>query len=183
MGDVQVLGVVSRDGAAPRLAYLDQPMAATPEILALAAPVAVSEVFRLSARCEESKCMHFDGARCQLATRIASLLPEAVDTLPACNIRPDCRWFRQEGRAACTRCPQIVTGNAEADDLLRRVAGMPHPAEGPALPLVDPDADLVAQAHAAALRSLSTSNGRCEGATQAELRAGGSAGKQPAQAT
>ena len=177
MGDVQVLGVVSRDGAAPRLAYLDQPMAATPEILELAAPVAVSEVFRLSARCEEQKCMHFDGTRCQLAVRIAKLLPEAVDTLPACNIRPDCRWFRQEGRAACMRCPQLVTGNAEADEVLQRVAGMPQPAEAPTLPQVDAGDDIVARAHAAAMQSISTSNGPCQGATQTKLRAGGSAGK------
>jgi hypothetical protein len=32
-----------------------------------------------------------------------------VESLPACRIRPDCRWFVQEGRAACLRCPQIVT--------------------------------------------------------------------------
>lgn len=177
MGEAQVLGVVSRDGAAPRLAYLDQPMAATPEILAMAAPVAVSEVFRLSARCEESKCMHFDGARCQLAVRIATLLPEVVDALPACNIRPDCRWFRQEGPAACRRCPQIVTGNAEADDVLQRVAGMPQPVEGPALPIAEAGADIVARAHAAATQLISTSNGPCHGATQTKLRAGGSTGK------
>jgi hypothetical protein len=125
MGDVQVLGVVSRDAEAPRLAYLDGPMTATPETLELAAPLAVSEVFRLSARCEEAKCMHFDGTHCQLAVRIAKLLPEVVDYLPACNIRPDCRWFRQEGRAACLRCPQIVTGSHEADELLQQVAGIP----------------------------------------------------------
>lgn len=125
MGDVQVLGVVSRDADEPRIAYLDEPLAPTPEMLELAAPIAVSQVFRLSARCEESKCTHFDGTRCQLAVRIAQLLPEVVDTLPACNIRPDCRWFRQEGRAACLRCPQIVTGNYEADERLQQVAGIP----------------------------------------------------------
>ena len=131
MGDVQVLGVISRDAEQPRLAYLDEPVAATPDLMALAAPGAVSEVFRLSARCEESKCTHFDGARCQLAVRIANLLPEVVDTLPACNIRRDCRWFRQEGRAACLRCPQIVTGNPEADERLKEVAGMPEGASVP----------------------------------------------------
>jgi hypothetical protein len=125
MGDVEVLGVVLRDTDAPRLAYLDEPVAVTPEILELAAPVAVSQVFRLSARCEEAKCAHFDGTRCQLAVRIAQLLPEVVDSLPACSIRPECRWFRQEGRAACLRCPQIITGNHEADERLRQVAGMP----------------------------------------------------------
>jgi hypothetical protein len=131
MGDVQVLGVISRDGEHPRLAYLDEPVSATPELLALAAPVAVSEVFRLSARCEESRCTHFDGSRCQLARRIAELLPEVVDKLPACNIRRECRWFLQEGAAACRRCPQIVTGNPEADERLREVAGMPEGAVVP----------------------------------------------------
>ncbi len=121
--------------------------------------------------------MHFDGTRCQLAVRIAKLLPEVVDSLPACNIRSDCRWFRQEGRAACLRCPQIVTGNAEADEILQRVAGMPKAVEAPSLPLVDAGEDLFARAHAAATQLISTSNGPCQGATQTKLRAGGSAGK------
>jgi hypothetical protein len=125
MADVRVLGVVTRDGPAPVVAYLDEPVAPTPEMLELAAPLPVSNVFRLAARCEETKCTHFDGTRCQLAVRIAKLLPEVVDSLPACTIRPQCRWFRQEGRAACLRCPQIVTGNYEADDVLQQVAGPP----------------------------------------------------------
>jgi hypothetical protein len=124
MADVRVLGVIARDGDKPALAYLDEPVAPTQEMLALAAPLPVSNVFRLAARCEESKCMHFDGARCQLAVRIAKMLPEVVDSLPACTIRPQCRWFRQEGRAACLRCPQIVTGTYEADDVLQQVAGV-----------------------------------------------------------
>jgi len=53
------------------------------------------------------------------------MLPEVVDSLPVCTIRPQCRWFRQEGRAACLRCPQIVTGSYEADDVLQQVAGAP----------------------------------------------------------
>jgi hypothetical protein len=126
MGDVQILGVISRDAEVPRLAYLDEAMPASPATLELAAPLDVSQVFRLSARCEEKKCTHFDGRDCQLAVRIAKLLPEVVDHLPPCNIRPDCRWFRQEGRAACVRCPQIVTGTHEADELLQQVAGVPR---------------------------------------------------------
>lgn len=126
MAGVRVLGVISRDGDKPALAYLDEPVAPTQEMLALAAPLPVANVFRLAARCEESKCMHFDGARCQLAVRIAKMLPEVVDSLPACTIRPQCRWFRQEGRAACLRCPQIVTGTYEADDVLQQVAGVPR---------------------------------------------------------
>jgi hypothetical protein len=82
-------------------------------------------VFRLSARREEKKCTHFEGHACQLAVRIAKMLPEVVDYLPACNIRPDCRWFRQEGRAACVRCPQIVTATQETDEHWQKVAGVP----------------------------------------------------------
>ena len=126
MGDVQILGVISRDGDEPRLAYLDEALPASPPVLELAAPMDVSQVFRLSARCEERKCTHFDGVDCQLAVRIARMLPEVVDQLPPCNIRRDCRWFRQEGRAACVRCPQIMTGNHEADEVLQEVAGVPR---------------------------------------------------------
>jgi hypothetical protein len=125
MGDVLVLGVVSREGDEPRVAYVDERVAPTPEMIEAAAPLSVSQVFRLSARCEEKKCTHFDGSRCQLAVRIASMLPEVVDSLPACNIRAECRWFRQEGRAACLRCPQIMTGVHEADETLQKVAGVP----------------------------------------------------------
>ena len=124
MTDVQVLGVISRETDTPRLVYVDERVNATPDVLAAAAPAEVSQVFRLAGRCEEKKCTHFDGARCQLAVRIARLLPEAVNVLPACSIRPECRWFRQEGRAACMRCPQIMTGNDVADERLREVAGV-----------------------------------------------------------
>lgn len=125
MGDVQILGVIFRDSDKPQLAYLDEAMPATPETLELAKPLEPSQVFRLSARCEEKKCTHFDGVDCQLAVRIAKMLPQVVDQLPGCNIRRDCRWFRQEGGTACVRCPQIVTGTHNADEMLQRVAGVP----------------------------------------------------------
>jgi hypothetical protein len=127
MGGVQVLGVISRESEKPTVEYLNERLPATPEVLELAAPAEVSQVFRLSARCEEKKCTHFDGTNCQLAVRIARMLPEVVDALPPCNIRRVCRWFKQEGRAACLRCPQIVTGNPDADDQLKEVAGMAGP--------------------------------------------------------
>ena len=50
-----------------------------------------------------------DGKDCQLATRIVQILPRAVDILPPCSIRPECRWYQQEGKAACVRCPQVMT--------------------------------------------------------------------------
>jgi len=123
MADLEVLGVL-QPGDQPRVAYLDAPMPATPEILKLAEPVAPMEVFRLSARCEEKRCMHFDGKDCQLAARIVAMLPEVTDDLPRCTIRVECRWFRQEGRAACRRCPQVLTLDGDSDELRKMVAGV-----------------------------------------------------------
>jgi hypothetical protein len=123
MRDAQVLGVVSGTPSEPRIAYLNAHMPATPELLNTAAPVPVTHVLRLAATCEEQKCTHFDGETCQLAARIVRMLNEVVDGLPACVIRKTCRWFAQEGRAACLRCPQVVTGAEQRDELLTQVAG------------------------------------------------------------
>ncbi|WP_375412235.1 hypothetical protein [uncultured Bradyrhizobium sp.] len=127
MPDAQILGVVSDSGNGPRVAYLNEPVAATPELLAQAAPAAPGEIFRLAARCETSKCTHFDGDRCQLATRIVAMLPHVAENLPPCIIRRACRWYHQEGRAACDRCPQVVTRNDDPDEHLKQVAGAPPP--------------------------------------------------------
>ena len=82
----------------------------------------LAEVFRFAAHCEENKCRHFDGSHCQLATRIVQILPAVTDGLPPCLIRAECRWFQQEGKAACMRCPQVVTESYEPDEDFKRAA-------------------------------------------------------------
>lgn len=109
MEDVRLLGVIEATEDGPRVAYLSEPVAVTAELLSSAAPAAPTEVFRIAARCEQNRCAHFDGARCKLASRIVQLLPAVADALPVCLIRSSCRWYGQEGRQACYRCPQIVT--------------------------------------------------------------------------
>ena len=109
MEDARVLGVVGGTPEAPALAYLNERLAVSDELLASTAPAKPTQVFRFAARCEESKCCHFDGAKCNLATRIVQILPAVTEALPACLIRPECRWYEQEGRAACMRCPQVIT--------------------------------------------------------------------------
>jgi hypothetical protein len=128
MPDAQVLGVLSAESGDPRLSYLSERVPATPHILALAAPADPRQVFRLAARCEQARCMHFDGADCRLATRIVQTLPAVTDSLPPCTIRRTCRWYRQEGRAACLRCPQVVTLHTERDERMQQIAGMPSAA-------------------------------------------------------
>jgi hypothetical protein len=125
MDNCNVLGVVQHDGPRPMLLYLRAPIAATPDVLAMSAPLKPTEVFRLSATCAEHKCPHFDGADCQLATRIVRGLAPVVDALPPCVIRKDCRWFSQEGGAACMRCPEITTVTYDLSPEARAISGLP----------------------------------------------------------
>ncbi len=125
MDDCRVLGVVQQDGPTPRVVYLNELLPASEEILALAAPLKPTEVYRLAATCAEHKCPHFDGADCRLATRVVQILPAVVDALPPCTIRKDCRWFSQEGGAACRRCPEITTVSYDLSDTTREVSGLP----------------------------------------------------------
>jgi hypothetical protein len=125
MEQCRVLGVVQRDGPTPVLQYLNEHLSATDEVLAMAAPLKPTEVFRLAATCAEDRCPHFDGADCQLATRIVQILPAVVTTLPPCIIRQECRWYSQEGGAACRRCPEVTTVNYDLSSLSQEVSGLP----------------------------------------------------------
>ena len=94
----------------------------TDELLAVSGSVTPTEVFRFAAPCAGSGCRHFDGTDCRLAQRIVSMLPTVVDVLPACPLRSNCRWWQQEGKAACLRCPQVVTKTYHPSEQLRQVA-------------------------------------------------------------
>jgi hypothetical protein len=98
---------------------------ATSDVLRMASPLKPTEVFRLSATCAEHTCPHFDGADCRLATRVVQILPAVVDSLPPCIIRKQCRWYSQEGGAACKRCPAITTVSYDLSPKLREVSGLP----------------------------------------------------------
>lgn len=122
MRDAIVLGVLGGAADAPSLSYVSEPLAASADVLALAAPANPTEVFRLAAACETKACRHFDGERCRLASRIVDLLPAVVEGLPPCRIRRTCRWYAQEGRDACLRCPQVVTENFAPSELVQQAA-------------------------------------------------------------
>jgi hypothetical protein len=106
-----LLGVVQGTAERPRLAYLAEPQEVTQELLQLAAPVQPTEVFRFAAPCAGHGCQHFDGGRCKLVKRLVEMTPDVVDDLPPCRLRPRCRWWQEAGRAACVRCPLVVTEN------------------------------------------------------------------------
>jgi hypothetical protein len=132
-----VIGVIGGTGEQPHMRHLEQPVPVTEEILALTGPVTPTEVFRFASPCLCSSCANFADSRCSLATRIVRLLPVATETLPPCRIRSRCRWWHEEGREACLRCPQVVTDNYSPSDLMRL-------ASEPATPATAEPADMTA---------------------------------------
>jgi hypothetical protein len=120
-----IFGVVGGTAAEPRVGYLTRPVAPSPDVLALAAPAEPAAVFRFGGRCAEGGCRHFDGARCSLGERLVQLLPAVGDRVPPCVLRPTCRWWHEQGPAACRRCPQVVTHTATPSAALALAAEPP----------------------------------------------------------
>ena len=120
----RIFGMKRATPGGDRIGYFSEAIPATPDALALPAPALPTEVFRLAAPCAERRCSHFDGAQCQLGHRIAAMLGPVVRGLPACAIRPTCRWFREHGKAVCLRCPQVVTDIREVTEFQRELAGI-----------------------------------------------------------
>ncbi len=117
-----IIGVVGGTAAEPRVAHVSPSLPVTHELLDLASPVSPAEVFRFAAPCLGGGCLHFANATCHLAAKIVELLPQVSDKLPACAVRPQCRWWLQEGKAACFRCSQVVTKNYNPSRLMRLAA-------------------------------------------------------------
>jgi hypothetical protein len=116
------IGVVGGTAETPRVTNLAVPVPVTPALLELAAPVEPTEVFRFAAPCAHGGCQHYRDRNCQLAAKVVNMLAPATDRLPYCTIRANCRWYAQEGRAACLRCPQVVTDNVHPSTTMRRAA-------------------------------------------------------------
>lgn len=117
-----VFGVVVGTVDAPRVAYLPTRLAVEPVEAPPGQAIEAGEVLRFAAPCAGRCCAHFDGTDCRLASRLVKRLPPVVDDLPECALRPDCRWWSQEGAAACVRCPQVVTETWHPSEQLREVA-------------------------------------------------------------
>jgi hypothetical protein len=118
----QIFGVVGGSIAEPKVTYLKEPHSPLKSIAKLNGKVTPEEVFRIAAPCAEKGCQHFDGEDCRLVARVVEKLPTVVENLPPCAIRRECRWWQQEGRDACMRCPQTITDNYHPSDLMIGVA-------------------------------------------------------------
>jgi hypothetical protein len=107
----------------PRVGYLTEPPTRnTGDSGVVRIRQADRDLPRGSAVCGGGGCLHFDGRDCRLASRVVEMLPTVVDVLPACRLRPDCRWWQQESKAASLRCPMIVTEVYAPSEALKDVA-------------------------------------------------------------
>jgi hypothetical protein len=126
--EAAVFAVVGGTVDEPRAGYLEALQPVTADLLALASShgVTPTEIFRFAAPCASSGCQHFDGSACSLATRTVQMLDEVAAGLAPCRIRKRCRWFSEQGPAACRRCPAIVTTTHEASPAMRAAASPPE---------------------------------------------------------
>ena len=120
----RIFGVVTGTPEAHRVGYLTEALPVSEKLLALAGDAKPTELFRIAAPCAGASggCKHFKGNACSLAKRIVEGVPAVVNALPACQIRSTCRWFRQEGKEACFRCPQVMTDKSNASEYEKQIA-------------------------------------------------------------
>ena len=123
----EAFAVVTGSPDNPDVAYLDKPLPVDDKLIAMTEPVDPTEVFRFTGPCAGPRCQHFDreSEKCQLVARAVRLLPVEVAKPPPCAIRKDCVWWNQEGGAACTRCPRVVSLNHRPSDEFARAAKPP----------------------------------------------------------
>ncbi len=72
---------------------------------------------RLTGPCLRGECLNFRGGICLLGKLVSDLADDGDDCLPACPIRAKCRWFDENGAAACQTCPQITYEGDHSWDL------------------------------------------------------------------
>lgn len=104
----RVLGMVQPDG---RVALLRTPLPVDEDDCARLSARGTPEAgMRFADRCVEGRCQQWTGHSCGVIERVLSALaPDLPASLPPCPIRAECRWYGQEGGAACAVCPQVVT--------------------------------------------------------------------------
>ncbi len=108
-----LVGVVGEDG---RVKYLKDRLEVDQHFIDLVSQRARPEQrFRFANTCVEGGCQQWDGSKCRIVDNVRAFLGpgESTKRLAPCSIRPACRWFRQDGAAACRLCPLVITDTAE----------------------------------------------------------------------
>ena len=65
--------------------------------------------FRFAGKCLEGGCAQWQSGGCGVIERVLRERPVEAGGLPRCFIRASCRWFAQQGGAACAACDLVIT--------------------------------------------------------------------------
>lgn len=105
----ELFGVQNGSG---RIEYLDESIVIDQTFVDVARQGrAPEERFRFASNCAKNGCSHWAGQStgCGLVGKIVDAMNRKAEaTLVACAIRDRCRWFHQQGAAACANCDEIV---------------------------------------------------------------------------
>ena len=71
--------------------------------------------FRFAGPCVEGRCRQWTGEGCGVIKEVLASSASSCERLPACVLRPHCRWYAQEGTAACRVCPLVLTDGTDEE--------------------------------------------------------------------
>ncbi len=105
----ELFGVQNASG---HIEYLNEPIVINKTFLETARQGrSPEERFRFASNCIKNGCGHWTGQEtgCGLIDKVVEAVNRKAEaTLVACTIRDRCRWFHQQGAAACANCDEIV---------------------------------------------------------------------------
>jgi hypothetical protein len=122
MENARPIGVIAGSATETRIAFFKKETLDQFDWRSRFADAEATRLLRFGATCDESRCAHFSSGRCSLGKRVNDQLAAVVDDLPPCLLRSTCRWFSEQGRSVCLRCPQVITKIPRAEDALNAVA-------------------------------------------------------------
>ena len=123
----RLLGIRQEDG---RVAILPEPLKIDESFIDISNQLATAEQqFRFTNKFVESGCKQWTGQRCGVADNLiqASQSLKLETTLPKCGIRGQCRWYHQNGAAACKICPLVITEVSEEEWELQQIEILQRP--------------------------------------------------------
>ena len=107
--DAVVFGVVGGTVERPMVAYLTSSLPASDGTSHANCTGHTSGSVPIRGDMRQTACQNFQDGRCSVTTRLVAVAKPVVDQLPRCAIRSTCRWWAENGRASCVRCPSVVT--------------------------------------------------------------------------
>ncbi len=138
--EARLLGVVLEEEGEARVAYVEKDTALPEDFDPGSLGIDPGHALRFAAPCANRGCGQWRDGACGLGKAIIEQLAPVVDVAPACTLRQTCRWYAENGKASCLRCPQITTRvhPSKAVQVPRSFYGpqrpnpIPSPASGPA---------------------------------------------------